>query len=224
MTLSDTMRLVSSLSFCRLFQYSQSTYCVASSAAEETVANRVPAIEDEEARDTCSAWAGGEMGQEDGGESAQAALGGGSSGKRPLKQRFPLCWRPCRLHGPLSGRELGGLRGYRREMWLQQQEHGQMRSGRRRGSVSFLLWLLAQVITNLVLNTTEVYCLPVVETGSPSSTSLGQNQDVGRATLPGGPRETLPCLCQPLVAACSLWLVAASLPSQRPTSSNPPPL
>ena len=41
--------------------------------------------------------------------------------------------------------------GYRREVWLQQQEHGQTRSGRRRGSVSFLLWLLAHVITDLVL-------------------------------------------------------------------------
>ena len=60
MTLSDTMRLVSSLSFCHLFQHSQSTYCVASSAAKETVANRVPAIEGEKARDTCSARAGGE--------------------------------------------------------------------------------------------------------------------------------------------------------------------
>ena len=70
----------------------------------------------------------------------------------------------------------------------------------------------------------EVYCLTVVKARSPPSTSLSQHQGVGGATLPGGPGETLPCLCQPLVAACSLRFVAASLLSQRPTSSNPPPL
>ena len=59
MTLSDTMKLVSSLSFCHLFQYLLSTYCVASSAAEET-ANKVPAIVGEKARDSSSDLAGGE--------------------------------------------------------------------------------------------------------------------------------------------------------------------
>ena len=166
----------------------------------------------------------GETGQEDGRERTQGALGGGSSGKLPLKQQFVFWWRPCQLHGLPE-------RGWARRAQGLQKGDVAAAEGARPNSQGDKEDLLAsscgcwrKLSHTWFLKTAEVYCLTVVKARNPSAASLGQNQDIGRATLPGGPQEILPCLCQPLVAACSLWFVAASLPSQRPTSSNPPPL
>ena len=69
------------------------------------------------------------------------------------------------------------------------------------------------------LKTTEMYSLTVLEVHNQYHWAKIKVM-VRPHPLEASRGESFPCLCQLLLAACSLWLVAASLQSSRSASSN----